>query len=519
MATFLACSFLSAFPLMCGILGIIGNQDVAQEIYDGLVVLQHRGQDSAGIMTFDGHFNLKKGNGLVRDVFHTKNMIRLKGCVGIGHVRYPTAGNFDAAEAQPFFVNSPFGIALIHNGNLTNYEELKKQVITDNIRYLNTSSDSEVLLNVVANEILRLNKLRLQPQDVFSAMTKVFKRLKGSYSCIMMISDHGLIAFRDPHGIRPLVFGERKNESLQREYMFSSETVSLQALGYDVVSDVQPGEVIYIDNQRRVHRKQCVDSSWAPCIFEFVYLARPDSVLDKISVYKTRIRMGMKLGQKMRKVFAKEKLPLDVVVPVPDTARSAAVAVAEELGVKLREGLIKNRYIGRTFIMPGQAIRQKSIRYKLMPISLEIRGKNVLLVDDSIVRGNTSKKIIQMVREAGAKRVYFASCAPPLRHPCVYGVDMPSKRDFIAHRLTEREICKTIGADRLFYQDIDDLVWSAHTGNKNIKRFCVACMDGKYPTKDVTEKRLDEMDRIRALAERPGDQNSDSPPEDQLTLI
>jgi amidophosphoribosyltransferase len=506
---------------MCGILGLMGNGEVAQEIYDGLTTLQHRGQDSAGIMTFDGHFNLKKGNGLVRDVFHTKNMLRLKGLMGIGHVRYPTAGSFDAAEAQPFFVNSPFGIALIHNGNLTNYEQLKKEIIRDNIRYLNTSSDSEVLLNIVANEILKLNKLRLKPEDLFKAMKIVFGRLKGSYSCIMMIADHGMVAFRDPNGIRPLVIGERKNSSLRKEYVFASETVALAGLGFKVLSDVQPGEVVYIDTNHRVYRKQCAEKKWAPCIFEFVYLARPDSVLDKISVYKTRLRMGVALAKQIKRTMEREELPIDVVMPVPDTARSSALAVAEELGVKYREGLIKNRYIGRTFIMPGQAIRKKSIKYKLMPIELEIRGKNILLVDDSIVRGNTSKKIIQIVREAGAKKVYLASSAPPLRSPCVYGVDMPSKKDFIANKLSIDEICKVIGADRLFYQELEDLIWSAHAGNKAITRFCAACMDGKYPTKDITEKRLAEMDLIRSSAQRPGSlgESDEKSSEDQLTLI
>lgn len=504
---------------MCGIIGIMGNNDVAQEIYDGLTTLQHRGQDSAGIMTFDGHFNLKKGNGLVRDVFHTKNMLRLKGTMGIGHVRYPTAGSFDAAEAQPFFVNSPFGIALIHNGNLTNYEQLKKEIIRDNIRYLNTSSDSEVLLNVVANGILKLNKLSLTPEDIFRAMKPVFKRLKGSYSCIMMIAGHGMIAFRDPNGIRPLVIGERKNESLRTEYVFASETVALAGLGFKVVADVQPGEVVYIDMNHKLHRKQCADKDWAPCIFEFVYLARPDSVLDKISVYKTRLRMGLALARQIKAAMKKKKMPIDVVMPVPDTARSSALAVAEELGLKYREGLIKNRYIGRTFIMPGQAIRKKSIKYKLMPIELEIRGKNILLVDDSIVRGNTCKKIIQIVREAGAKSVYFASSAPPLRHPCVYGVDMPSKKEFIANKLDTNEICKSIGADGLFYQKLEDLIWSAHEGNKNITKFCAGCMDGKYPTKDITEKRLDEMDLARSAADRPDDGENDKSSDDQLTLI
>jgi len=504
---------------MCGILGIMGNGEIAQEIYDGLTTLQHRGQDSAGIMTFDGHFNLKKGNGLVRDVFHTKNMLRLKGSMGIGHVRYPTAGSFDAAEAQPFFVNSPFGIALIHNGNLTNYEQLKDEIIRNNIRYLNTSSDSEVLLNVVANEILKINKLKLDPEDIFKAMKTVFKRLKGSYSCIMMIADHGMVAFRDPNGLRPLVIGERKGDSLRSEYIFASESVALAGLGFDIIADVQPGEVVYVDMDRNLHRKQCIEKDWAPCIFEFVYLARPDSVIDKISVYKTRLRMGTALAKQIREAIDRDKLEIDVVMPVPDTARSSALAVAEELGLKYREGLIKNRYIGRTFIMPGQAIRKKSIKYKLMPIELEIRGKNILLVDDSIVRGNTCKKIIQIVREAGAKNVYFASSAPPLRSPCVYGVDMPSKKDFIANKLSIDEICKAIGADGLFYQKLEDLIWSAHEGNKNITKFCAACMDGKYPTQDITEKRIEEMDIARSSADRSDNGDFDKSSDDQLTLI
>ncbi len=506
---------------MCGILGIMGNKQVSQEIFDGLTVLQHRGQDSAGIMTYEDHFHLKKGNGLARDVFHTKNMVRLRGNMGIGHVRYPTAGSYDAAEAQPFFVNSPFGIALIHNGNLTNYEQLKSEVLKIDLRYLNTKSDSELLLNVVAQAIrdtLRSKQVKtfsITPEVIFEAMDTVFKRLKGSYSVIAIIAGYGLMAFRDPYGIRPLSFGMRKTEILP-EYIFASESVTLDTLGYDLVSDVQPGEVVFIDTKREVHRKQVTKKHWAPCIFEHVYIARPDSMQDGVSVYKTRLRMGVKLAQKIKDA----KLKIDVVVPVPDSARSSALALAQELGIKYREGLVKNRYIGRTFIMPGQAIRQKSIHYKLNPIKLEIEGRNILLVDDSIVRGNTSKKIIEMIREAGANKVYFASAAPPIISPCVYGVDMPSKKEFVAHELNVDEICKVIGADKLFYQEIDDLIDSAKEGNPKITNFCYACMSGKYPTPEVTKELLAKAEASRGTVhEIDSEFGADGIKDDQLTLI
>ncbi len=505
---------------MCGILGIMGNKPIAQEIFDGLTVLQHRGQDSAGIMTYEDHFHLKKGNGLVRDVFHTKNMLRLRGTVGIGHVRYPTAGSYDAAEAQPFFVNSPFGVALIHNGNLTNYDELKDEVLKVDLRYLNTKSDSELLLNVVAQGIrdtLRSKRVRtyaITPEILFAAMENVFKRLKGSYSVIAVIAGYGLMAFRDPYGIRPLSFGMRKTEMLP-EYIFASESVTLDTLGYDLVSDVQPGEVVFIDTKRVVHRKQVARKHWAPCIFEHVYIARPDSMQDGVSVYKTRMRMGVKLAQKIKKA----KLNIDVVVPVPDSARSSALALAQELGIKYREGLVKNRYIGRTFIMPGQEIRKKSIHYKLNPIKLEIEGRNVLLVDDSIVRGNTSKKIIEMIREAGAKKVYFASAAPQIISPCVYGVDMPTKKELVANGLTVDQICKVIGADELFYQEVDDLVDSAKEGNPKITNFCYACMSGKYPTAEVTKELLAKAESARGNVHQLDEELGDGAKDDQLTLI
>lgn len=500
----------------------MGNQPVSQELFDGLTVLQHRGQDSAGIMTYEDHFHLKKGNGLVRDVFHTKNMLRLKGNMGIGHVRYPTAGSADAAEAQPFYVNSPFGISLIHNGNLTNYEELKQEVLKKDLRHLNTKSDSELLLNIVAQSLR--NTLRAHKSDVmtveilFEAMKVVFDRLKGSYSVIMMIAGYGLVAFRDPYGIRPLVFGKREH-TLMPEFVVASESVAIDALGYDFIGDLQPGEVLYIDMQRNVHKKQVATKHWAPCIFEFVYLARPDSIIDNISVYKSRLRMGIKLAKKIKKA----KIKIDTVVPIPDSARSSALPLAQELGVKYREGLVKNRYIGRTFIMPGQEIRKKSIHYKLNPIKLELRNRNVLLVDDSIVRGNTSKKIIQMVRDAGAKKVYFASCAPPLVSPCVYGVDMPSKKEFVANGLSTEEIAKEIGADMLFYQDIDDLIDSAQEGNPKVTKFCYACMSGKYPTKEVTKALLDKAEATRGDVHKMdtlmGNTEEEETKDDQLSLV
>ncbi len=491
---------------MCGIIGISASENVVQEIYDGLLTLQHRGQDSAGIMTYDGQFHLKKGNGLVRDVFHTKNMMRLNGPVGIGHTRYPTAGTYKSAESQPFYVNSPFGIALVHNGNLTNYHQLKKEVRAKDKRFLNTESDSEVLLNVVANEMRTLNVNQMKPADIFKAMSAVFKRVKGSYSVITLIAGHGLLAFRDPYGIRPLLIGKR-NTKMTTDYVIASESVALDTLGFAYESDIQPGEVVFIDKQKKIHRKICVSKpKWAPCLFEYVYIARPDSTLDKINIYKTRLRLGEYLSEKIKKA----KLDIDVVCPVPDSARSSAIPLAHKLGVRYREGLVKNRYIGRTFIMPDQKERKRSIRFKLNPLPLELKGKNVLLVDDSIVRGNTSKKIIEMVRNAGAKKVYFASCAPPLVSPCVYGVDMPTRKDFVAYNLEIETIAKIIGADKVFYQDLKHLEKAAHIGNKDITDFCGACFSGKYPTQDVNEEILQDAEEIRRKA-HPSPEDSGEP--------
>lgn len=495
---------------MCGLVGILQNKPVVQDIYDGLIVVQHRGQDAAGIATYDGHqIHLKKGNGLVRDVFRTKNMIRLQGNMGLGHVRYPTAGCASEEEAQPFFVNAPFGIALAHNGNLTNYEELKKEVHEQNLRHLNTTSDSEVLLNILAFELAaETDKLaELAPEKIFSAMKRVFKRVEGGYAVVSLIVNHGLLAFRDPKGIRPLVIGKRQNGD-KTEYIVASESVAVQTLGFELMRDVAPGEAVYIDQNGNLHSKQCVKADFSPCIFEYVYLARPDSLIDNISVYKSRLRMGQYLAKKIKK----DKLPIDVVIPVPETSRHIAITVASDLNVKYREGFMKNRYIGRTFIMPNQAARKKSIRYKLNPIPLEFKNKNVLLVDDSIVRGNTSRQIVDMVREAGAKQVYFASAAPALVNPCVYGIDMPTRKDFIANKLTHDEIRQAINVDKLYYQSYEDLEKSAQTGNQKIKKFCHACMGGSYPTGKINEEVLERVEQQRTPCESESNEN-------QLTLL
>lgn len=481
---------------MCGIIGIMGSENVAPELYDGLITLQHRGQDSAGIVTFDDHFHLKKGNGLARDVFRTKNMMRLTGPMGIAHVRYPTAGSYKATESQPFYVNSPYGLALVHNGNLTNYDQLKKEVIEHDKRFLNTSSDSEVLLNVVAHEFRAEKVKEMKPENIFEAMKRVFKRVKGSYSVITLIGGHGMVAFRDPYGIRPLCMGQKKS-ILKTNYIIASESVAIDTLEYELIGDIEPGEVVFIDKENNIHRKICAPNKpRAHCLFEWVYIARPDSTIDKINVYKTRLRLGEYLAEKIKK----EKLKIDVIIPVPDSSRSSAIPLAHKLGVKYREGLVKNRYIGRTFIMPGQAIRRKSIKFKLNPIPLELKDKDILLVDDSIVRGNTSKKIIEMCKSAGAKKVYIASCAPPLISPCVYGVDMPTRKDFVAYNIKNETIAKVIGADKVIYQDLKDLIKAAHMGNKDIKTFCGACFTGKYPTSEVTEKTLKEAEEIRRKA-------------------
>jgi amidophosphoribosyltransferase len=482
---------------MCGIIGIHSNDTVAPELYDGLMMLQHRGQDAAGMVTFDGQqLHMHKDDGLARSVFNEEEIFRLKGNIGMAHVRYPTAGTYDSSEAQPFYVNAPFGIALIHNGNLTNTTELRKQILEESHRHLNTQSDSEVLLNVLADEIGKQGVVKVGPEEIFAAMEGVFKRVKGGYAVIAIIAGQGMLAFRDPNAIRPLIMGQRNGA----DTVFASESVALDVLGFETIGDLKPGEAVFVDLEGKVSRQVCAESPvYTPCIFEYVYFARPDSMIDDISVYKARLRMGQNLAKQIKEA----NLDIDVVIPVPTTSRHSAVPLAYELGVKYREGLVKNRYVGRTFIMPGQEQRQASIRRKLNPIQLEIKDKNILLVDDSIVRGNTSKKIVEMVREMGAKKVYFASCAPALHHPCVYGIDMPSRKEFVANELTTEETAKQIGADALFYQKIEDLVDAVSEGNPHVNKFCMACFDGNYPTADVTEEVLRAAEDARSGKGRP----------------
>ncbi len=481
---------------MCGIAAIVSHQAVNQDLYDALTVLQHRGQDAAGIVTCEaGRLHLRKENGLTRDVFTNAQMLRLKGNMGIAHVRYPTAGCTSSAEAQPFYVNSPFGLTLAHNGNLTNTEELKKALFVEDQRHINTDSDSEVLLNAFAHELQSLGKLQLTVDDVFQAVSGVHRRCRGAYAVVIMIAGVGILGFRDPHGIRPIVFGERKTEQ-GSEFMIASESVALDVLGFDLIRDIAPGEAVFIEESGVLHTKQCAESvDHCPCIFEYVYFARPDSIIDRISVYKARLRMGEKLAKKVLREWPDHDI--DVVIPIPDTSRTAALQMANILGVKYREGFIKNRYIGRTFIMPGQKMREKSVKQKLNAISLEFEGKNVLLVDDSIVRGTTSEQIIQMARDAGAKKVYFASAAPPVRYPNVYGIDMPAANELIAHDRTEDEVCIAIGADRVIYQDLNDLIDAVRKGNQDIEHFDTSCFSKEYITGDIDDAYLERTEALR----------------------
>lgn len=477
---------------MCGIAGIVAKTNVNQDLYDALTVLQHRGQDAAGIMTNDGdRLFHRKGLGLVRDVFQVRHMNRLKGNIGIGHVRYPTAGSSSATLAQPFYVNSPYGIALSHNGNLTNAKELSEELFRADLRHLNTDSDSEVLLNIFAHELQQIGKIVPSADDVFSAIEGVHRRCRGGYAVTALIANYGVVAFRDPLGIRPLVFGVRETRE-GNEYMVASESVALDVLGFRLVRDVAPGEAVYIDADGELSTRQCaVDPVLSPCIFEQVYFARPDSIMDGISVYKARLRQGERLAAKINRIWPDHDI--DVVIPIPDTSRTAGQSMAYDLGVKFREGLMKNRYIGRTFIMPGQQQRKKSVRQKLNAVELEFKDKNVLLVDDSIVRGTTCKQIIQMARDAGARKVYFASAAPAVRYPNVYGIDMPSANELIAAGRSDDEVCALIGADRLIYQDLDDLVLTATDGNKDIKQLDCSVFDGNYITGDVTKDYLSNL--------------------------
>ena len=494
---------------MCGIVGILSTtkKDVGLYVYDALTIIQHRGQDAAGITTASkGRFCMRKGNGLVKNVFRTHDMENLVGDMGIGHVRYPTAGSSSEAEAQPFYVNSPYGIAFAHNGNLTNAEALSKEIFEQDLRHLNTNSDSEVLLNILASEIAEEQKHRINENDIFKAVTKLHNRVRGAYAAIGMIPGYGIFGFRDPHGIRPLILGERTTKN-GTKYMLTSESVGLTALGFKITRDIKPGEAIVIDRNGKVHSHQCSENSiLSPCIFEFVYFARPDSIIDNISVYKSRLRMGEKLAEKIKLKWSIEDI--DVVMPVPDTSRTAALQLANELDLKYREGFIKNRYIARTFIMPGQKQRKKSVRQKLSAIELEFKDKNVLLVDDSIVRGTTSQEIVQMARAAGAKKVFFASAAPPVRYPNVYGIDMASKNEFVAHNKTTDEVCKTIGADKLIYQNLEDLIWSVQQGNPDILSFDCSCFDGNYLTKDIDTTYLDNLEVLRSDKAKQNDQTN-----------
>jgi len=487
---------------MCGIVGLMANESVNQLIYDALTVLQHRGQDAAGMMTWDeGRFLLRKNNGLVRDVFHTRHMKRLQGHVGIGHVRYPTAGSASEAESQPFYVNSPYGITLAHNGNLTNSDQLKQELFSSDLRHINTSSDSEVLLNVFAHELGKQG-VTLTPEDIFDALRRVHRRCSGGYAAVSIINGFGLVAFRDPHGIRPVVYGTRETSEGQ-DVMIASESVALDVAGFELVRDLAPGEAIFVDMDKNIHTQMCADKPrLTPCIFEHVYLARPDSMLDGAYVYGTRMQMGRKLGDRIQREWPDHDI--DVVIPIPDTSRTTALELAQHIGVTFREGFMKNRYIGRTFIMPGQTQRKKSVRQKLNAIASEFAGKNVMLVDDSIVRGTTCKQIIQMARDAGANKVYFASAAPAVRFPNVYGIDMPVATELVAHGRTDAEVGELIGADRLIYQDLEDLKAACREVNPALDDFDCSVFDGNYVTGDVDEAYFAALEAARNDAAKSG---------------
>ncbi|HEX4299572.1 MAG TPA: amidophosphoribosyltransferase [Gammaproteobacteria bacterium] len=494
---------------MCGIVGVVSKGDVNQSLYDALLVLQHRGQDAAGIMTSEeGHLHLRKSNGLVRDVFHERHMLKLTGNMGIAHTRYPTAGNPHSSESQPFYTNSPYGIGLAHNGNLTNARALRELLLKEDLRHLNTDSDSEVLLNVFAHELQRVGGVEPDERAIFKAVSAVHRRCRGAYAVTVLVAGFGVVGFRDPNGIRPLVYGTRETEQ-GTEYMLASESVALDVCGFQLVRDVAPGEAVAIHKDGKIFTHQCADKPvFSPCIFEYVYFARPDSTMDDVSVHKARMRMGEKLAEKIQREWPDHDI--DVVIPIPDTSRTSALQLANMLGVKFREGFIKNRYIGRTFIMPGQKQRNQSVRQKLNAIDLEFHGKNVLLVDDSIVRGTTSRQIVQMARDVGANKVYFASAAPPVKYPNVYGIDMPSGKELIAHGKSEAEVAEFIGADKLIYQDLNDLIEAVRRGNPRIQRFDTSVFTGEYVTGDVTpdylasleQERSDEAKQKRSLSER-----------------
>jgi amidophosphoribosyltransferase len=473
---------------MCGVIGIYSNNDIFAELYQGLLAIQHRGQDSAGIITYDGRFHTKKGNGLVRDIFTPEHAKRLTGHIGIGHTRYPTIGGGRGEDAQPFLVSSPFGIIMAHNGNVVNYADLKKLLIEKYHRLLNSDNDVESILNVFAQKIADQKARALTPANIFAAVAGVYKEVIGSYSVVSYIAEQGLVAFRDPFGIKPLVYGVRR-DGIVPSYAVASESVSLNLMNYGEIKDIAPGEALFIDRYRNVHTKRIVKKPHSPCLFEWVYFARPDSFIDEVNVYRCRINLGRLLAEEIRKA--------DVVVPVPDSARDAAIEIARKLNLKYREALVKNRYIGRTFIMPEADERKSSVRMKLNPIAAEFKDKDVLLVDDSIVRGNTSKAIIEMVRECGAKHVYIASYSPPLRYPCVYGIDMQTRTEFVARDSDAEQVARKIGADKVIYQTLENLKKAVRMENPNIKNFCAACFDGCYITGDITPEMLQKIEKER----------------------
>jgi len=482
---------------MCGVVGLVSKNEVSPSLYEALTVIQHRGQDAAGISTIEeGRLHTRKQIGLVRDVFREKHIEELKGQIGIGHVRYPTAGGASREYSQPLYVNSPYGISISHNGNLVNTEELAKELYKDNYRHLNTSSDSEVILNVFAHELQKEGSFNPSPEQIFKAVEKTHLRLKGAYSVLLMISGVGLVAIRDPKGIRPLILGKKDNDLIGADYMIASESPALSALEFEIEGDLRPGEAVFITPEGELHRKVCHNKpSKNPCIFEYVYLARPDAVIDGISVMRSRLRMGQKLGKKILETYPNHDI--DAVIPIPESSTSSAIEVAKTLNVNYREGFVKNRYIGRTFIMPKQELRKKSVRRKLNPIPFEFKDKNVLLVDDSIVRGTTSREIVEMARSVGAKKVYFASAAPPIRFQNVYGIDMAATAELIAHQRSEEQIAEFIGADWLIYQDLDDLIESAQAGNPEIKKFETSVFDGNYICGSVTKDYLTNLESDR----------------------
>ena len=478
---------------MCGFIGVIGSDAAVHEIYDGLIAVQHRGQDAAGIITYDGRFHIKKGEGLVRDIFSAANMERLKGSLGVGHVRYPTVGSGGGEDAQPFTVNYPHGIVMAHNGNVSNYDALSRELVQEGLRHLYSACDVEVVLNVFANALARGGK-SFTREGYYAAVREVYQRVRGAYSVVGYIAGHGLFAFRDPYGIKPIAMGRRKIQGTYA-YAVASESVVLTTIGYDLMEQEPPGQAMFIDLEGHLHRHQVAEPKHHPCVFEFVYFARPDSNLEGASVYQARVRMGERLAETVRKL----ELSADVVIPVPDSARTAALSVAQALGLPYREGLVKNRYIGRTFIMANDGQRKRSLRHKLNAIEEEFRDKIVLLVDDSIVRGNTSRQIVKLARASGARKVIFASTSPPLVHPCVYGIDMSTRREFVARDRSEAEVAEQIGADAVIYQTLDDLVDSVRDGQPKIRQMCTACFSGDYPTGDVTPQMLLQIEQERLV--------------------